>query len=486
MVAGELADTPTDRIPGAMVTILSAATGQTKTCVRTPAATANWGLAGYPLALGGDGHDLGPDMLLLHWDAASGILFISPCGDGGKNAAILPLANSADYRPGQTLEAVPAYGQLAEKNPGLQDALGLTRAQAGKKPLGSFDWLGGGSPNQPAFLDCDPQTPLLAKAIYAHTQSSPLELVNKYTGQNAWAQAPGASLIPGWMLAGDPLGPQRSTDTTGRVGLRLFAGWGSVLTDGGRLFLMGPGPENPRRLDKKNEVFAVIKDGMTRTLVSRRLALEYPDAGLVLHAYNVAWEDCQPNDGADKPQSLDTAVLTPAWAYYFPSAVPAPASTDKAESYLEVDGFYRNKAWLVDGAGVWATWKPSKSGSVQLIHADDKAAVTFDLGVGAGLMGQDIWPHLAMAQPNGQKVLVYYCGTGQRRSYTPCTTPYKDYRDLDAYFQAAFWDAKLLPPAAGSQIAVFDVEAGKVLWTQDFIAAPKPPANDHMGYLDKS
>jgi hypothetical protein len=113
-------------------------------------------------------------------------------------------------------------------------------------------------------------------------------------------------------------------------------------------------------------------------------------------------QNLHPLDGGYKgPGQNESAVLAARLFDY------TKVSTG-AGSWNEADNTYRNKAMLLDGAGVWAAWKPSQADPAQIVRATPTAFQSWSLSVGAGLRGQDVWPNIAYADLGASgKVLVY-------------------------------------------------------------------------------
>jgi hypothetical protein len=200
---------------------------------------------------------------------------------------------------------------------------------------------------------------------------------------------------------------------------------------------------------------------------------DQPDQGLRIAAYDFALADRQDNGGYDGDGKAETAELTRAFEYEFHSP-HKPAGCEDAESYLEIDAFHRNKAWLIDGKGVWAAWKKTRAGNVELVYCDDKASRAYDLGIGAAQRGQDIWPHVSLAQVGAKKYIVYYAGNAMYRK-----------------FVGRQWSPTAERPLGPAALAVLDPQTGKgwtcVLNSPD-ASGPNPtlPANEPEGYFDRS
>ena len=458
--------------PYAYVTILRAADGAVLNCIATTEATGpRRHQMQYPRANFMEAYDTGIGITVMHWDPATGILFLRNGGDNPSNTAYLPMANAAGYSGRGAQKGVGAYEALLKAHPALADADGNVRAdkeipQDAARTLDGDQWDYGtvkgrfnNQPNSTAFFEVDPDSPVIAAAVEpAHAQAGRFYIASKHNGQYAHVQ--NYSDIPapegkGWQF-----------------GKLTFAKWGGLLAGGGRLFLMGPCDD-------------VGGDGFRTSLFQN----EKPDQGLRIRALKVAWSDRRPNDGAEGPAANETAELAPLWECQFHSP-HAPASPEDAESYLEIDAHHRNKAWLIDGEGVWAAWKPTKAGPVQLIRVTDgqpggaastapagPAIRTFELPVGQGQRGDDIWPHISLAAVAGRKYVAYYAGNAMYRRFSGTGL--------------AGWSPDTAPPLGPAALAVLDVSAGKA-WSAVLNApdgsGPHPtlPPNEAEGYFDRS
>jgi hypothetical protein len=84
------------------------------------------------------------------------------------------------------------------------------------------------------------------------------------------------------------------------------------------------------------------------------------DQGLYLWAYDIALSDNRPNDGQPEPGASETATLEPVFQHRFESRFTPDLEDIQSygQSYYECDGFYRNKAMLIDGQGILFAWEP--------------------------------------------------------------------------------------------------------------------------------
>lgn len=439
------------------VTILSAADGKVVNCLATTQTTGpRRNQMRYPTSNYMEAYDTGIGITVLNWDPKTGVLFLRNGGDNPGNTAYLPLVNVASYKGG-VQKGVGAYEAFLAKYPDFKDADGNVRRDKEipcdeKRYLDGDQWDYGtlkptfnNQPNSTAFFEVDPISGLMAAALEpAHRQAGGYFLLSAYTGQ--YAKVSRQNLAPG---------------------KQVFAKWGGIRAGSGRVFFIGPCDDT-------------AGDGFETSVYKP----DKPDQGLAIRAYKVAWEDRQDNAGYDGPGKAETAVLTKAFEYEFHST-HKPTSPEDAESYLELDAFHRNKTWLIDGDGVWAAWKKNRRENLELVHCEDESSRTYDLGIGAGQRGQDIWGHMSLATVGGRKYVVYYAGNAMYRQYERQGKP----RDGGSL---AIWATGTGKPLGPSAIAVFDVTTGKVVWTYTLNAADGSgphaslPANEAEGYFDRS
>ncbi len=209
-------------------------------------------------------------------------------------------------------------------------------------------------PNETSFFEVDPQYPLICYMSGTHSSTSKVLFGQKYLGQGISAN-----------LQNFPANP--------------FAKWSSVLSGNKRFFGMGP-------LDETNQ------------------------KGLIIWGFDMTWKD-NTKHGWDTMVDFDFIQLDTAFVYNVSSQ-----STISRESYNEIDGTYRNKAMLIDGKALWVAWKPGKAQNSELLYCDDSGIQKFDLGIAAGSLGQNVWPHLSLAQTGGKKYIVYYAGISDNDS----------------------------------------------------------------------
>ena len=403
----------------ACVTVLDAGTGAVLNCVRTEQR-----LGPYKNML--DATDTAMGEQILGWDPDTGILFLSIGGDQACRTAILPLANQAAFS-GAAQTARPAYQDLVAKYPDLRSARrivendpadpGRRRAEEQNPSTGGFgmppdQWdigsLFGNGPNMCGFFDVQAGSSYLtlAKGL-GHEGSSGIMLVNKHTGLAAsgdWNQSLNTYL--GWPA---------------------FKMWNGALVDGDRVYYMGP--YDP----------AVPGNDPAATAVQK---------GLRLGCLRYADENRHPLDGGYTGPGRDESavMISRPFDYARPSAA--------AGSWNEADNTYRNKAMLVQGDGVWAAWKPSPAGTVELVRATPTVNQGHALSVGAAMRGQDIWPNLAIA---AGRYVVY------------------------ALFNAR--PSLGAPPVGPSTLTVFDTVSGTEKWTTT-LSYPTLRPHSHELYFE--
>jgi hypothetical protein len=133
---------------------------------------------------------------------------------------------------------------------------------------------------------------------------------------------------------------------------------------------------------------------------------------------------------------------------------------------------------MVEGGSVWAVWQKSSAFGAELIHAGEKGAHTWPLDICKGRRGQDVWGHLALANVNGRKFVVYYAGNALLQKYLDPTPPY---RPVDCF------SPEFEPPLGPAELAVFDIGRGSVAFSYSLSAqhqSLRPNLPQH--YLDES
>ena len=426
------------------ITLLDAATGEADACFTTNQWQQSHGQHTWPTSLYIDARDVGLNMTMLLWEPHTGVLFLKSAGDNTTNTTYLPPApgGGAEPRPGR-----PAFEPLMRAHPNVADRLGKTRGDYAMhtgprrgQPLGPSEWLMMGQ-NVSAFVANDPDRPLLAGTFMrGHQQAGPFRVINP---------APGLVMAdsgesPGWRVAGTQAA---ATETDNQ--LLPFAKWDGVILDGGCIYILGPGQD----CDDSGSLGNTKFHGTARW---RTGPVEQPDQGLAVACYRAEAADLQPNDGATGAAALDTVRLTPLWARILHSAHRPTRGPHDTESYLETDGLERNKAWLVLDGRAWAAWKPSKAGPVQLVRADGEGIATWDLGVGQGLTGWELRPLQALARSGERRLFAYAHNVNQYREFLEVTPPYWP-----------IWSAHLQPPRGPAALAVFDLDAGRLAYTDN-------------------
>jgi hypothetical protein len=502
------------------LTVLNAADGRTVNWIRIKASEGNTRAYRWPHACVSASGDNLCGIVRTGWDPETKILFCSQGAYQSSYTAWRPLANAASYEPGRVQDGVAAYGELAAKHAGYQGAFGRTRGEM-RTVFGPDRFIEGMQPYTwgLAAQYVSPEAEAAAKAeaarkgrkgwkvpydtdfetlfgrqgsSYYNTASrfdfdvsGPLLVMTKGAGwgHNAggdayvFSKVTGMKMTPAWPYpGGEPL--------------RCFSTGGAIV-GGGRLFCAGPA-EGRMGVDRP--------EGRVPKL----------DQGLNVWAYDVTLGDEKPNDGF--PSTPDTARLNRAFLYSFRSRFTPEAEDLESfgQSYYECDGFYRNKAMLIDAGGpgaasLWIAWKPSRADAVELIHAADEGAGTYDLGIGKGLKGVDLWPKISLSTSNGRKYITYFTGYARHRrrfKAEDVEEALKAMHGEEGYANlgkaeiertrrenanAGMWEGELRPPRGPAELAVFDVTAGRVRWSYNVSAAhPSLPANEFWTYLDKT
>ncbi len=455
----------------AYVSVVDALTGEIATCIRT-----NMGVGPRRDQFGGYGsvwmeaYDTGVGIAVSFWDPTTGIYYMANGGDGTDQTAYKLLENAGDFPSAMAsgdwyVWGVPAFEDIRAAYPGLQDDQGNTAASL---VMSDSNWdlpyggtQGAGS-NQTAFFEVPLDGDYIVKPNDSgHIQGSGYVVVNKRTGL-------GARLKNGLCNLSTIEPPNYSPPLTWGE-WKTFKMWGGCMTTNGKVYFLGPGDDYDGSAD--------LGDGGIQGASLVR------DQGLYIGCLSFSYSDLMPNDGYTGPGTEETASPWPElWKYRYLSP-SAPADLNDAESYLEQDGFYRNKAWLLDGETVWAAWKPTQAGNVQLIHCGPGGLNdTFDLGVGAGRRGQDIWPHIS------------YVELGPTERYVVCYAGNAWYKAHAGASSSSGWDTAALgdPPLGPAELAVFDADASVLKWTYVLNAADQSgpysslPPNEATGYFDRS
>ena len=102
------------------LSLLDASSGNLIQCIRVTLRDGNRHNWWYPTGLLVDAADTLGGMHVLHWDKATGILFIRSGGDGCFATAYKPLANLESYKAGTLQEGVPAFAGLGTRGDPLK------------------------------------------------------------------------------------------------------------------------------------------------------------------------------------------------------------------------------------------------------------------------------------------------------------------------------------------------------------------------------
>jgi hypothetical protein len=366
----------------------------------------------------------------MYWDNKTGILFIMNGGDGHDPTAYYPLIDTANYEHGTIVEGTPAYQGVSR--PGIT--------------LENYQWDRVRA-NNTAFFECDPASPLILHTGSGHNMSTnSFSAANRVTGMPIYVN----------YKHGRATASQNPPYDSSIVYLRPFHKWGSVMVDSGTIYMMGPG-------DDINHD-GTLGNGVVPSSTN-------PDQGLHIWAYSMTW---------NKPGNIDlsdTLFLDSLFAYRFPSLHTPENKLEDCESYLELDDLSRNKAWLINKGDIWAAWKPSADTSVQLIHCNQTMSETFDLGVCKGMFGVDIWPHISLANWEGNQYIVYHAANAY----------HNDYSEVINSGYALDYDHIFEPPRGDAQIALFDVNNKNLKWTYNISTNyPDYPLNYGALYIDKT
>jgi hypothetical protein len=116
------------------------------------------------------------------------------------------------------------------------------------------------------------------------------------------------------------------------------------------------------------------------------------------------------------------------------------------------EGWQRNKAWMVQGDGIWAAWKPSRTSAVELVRVTGTESNRYSLGVGTNMLYQDIWPNLAYTD----------CGAAGRYVVYYLANAFTGPADLGDTTTGVTNEWAPVGPAS---LTVFDASARTVRWT---------------------
>jgi len=494
------------------VTVLDAESGATEASAGVYSDIGNSRAYRFPWAIVSASGDNAPGLTRIYWDAPSGILFTSQGAYESGYTAYLPLEEA-----GLDDEFEPAYESVG----GAQDAFGRTRAQhwntvgstANKvrseglrpeiwglsatfcgleadpderPPRYDVDWAklwgnqGASYYNTAGVISAQPTGPLIGLnkgAGWGHCQTGHFYLFNKYTGLKALAEKP------------------EMPENAEGIMLQPFSSGGMYLTDD-RMYLIGPSEDR----NNNDSLGTSRPEGLIPNV----------DQGLAVWAYDITLEDRQPNDALTGDAALDTAQLNLAFKHELPSRYE---ETDEFKSYgqswYETDGFYRPKPMVADGDGVWVSWKPSMADSVELVYAKPGALGTIDLGIGQGMKGVDLWPHLEMAETSQGRRLVYFTPNSRYRErvmpddidefMAPFEVgrgnkvPYAEVNEnernrIHGRIKASgAWSPELSAPRGDAGIAVVDPESGKLLWNDNVSERLRYlPPNGFWTFIERS
>lgn len=439
----------------------------------------------------------------LAWDPETKYVFIGQGAYNSSYTAWAPLENLSAFN-GNLQDAVPAYRNLAQEYPDLEDAFGRTRKELktvfGPEeiiPIQSYTWglsgfydegvelengkknrydsdfekiygrQGSSYYNTSSYFNLDTNGDLILQtkgADWAHNTGGDVYLFNKHTGVKAMNSMP--------FKNGERLRPFTMEGALAGNGMVFCAG-----ASEGKLGIGRPEGNVPKR-----------------------------DQGLALWAYRYEMKDEHANDDYSREGRKETAELTPVFEYRLNSQFTPDTSDIQSygQSYYECDGFFRNKAMLIDDSGVWFAWKPSAMEAVELVYADNQKFKNFPLQVGKGLYGVDIWPKISLSETKDGKYISYFTGYAKhRKRFIPENTEaalkemhgenYRNLTEKDIELtlkqapQAGIWSGDLFVPRGPAELVVFDVNEEKVKWTFNVSEAfSSLPVNGFWTYLDKT
>jgi len=359
-------DYPTRLAP---LTILNASDGAEINCVTTSQYN-----GGYKNMW--DAIETGLGEQIVTWDPDTGIVFLSIGGDMPGHSAILPLANAATFS-GTYQNGIGAYEDMNNQFPNLASSRNKIRSlepsiHSATPPMPTNEWDSQNSfPNRCGFFDCQPGSPyIVVNKGSGHEDAQADDITNKFTGLCAkenWDQY-----------------------TYADTGFPIFKMWNGQLVDGDKIYYLGP-----------YEVGATASQLCDSTL------------GMQVACMQMIPADNYANGGYTGPGAAETAHPNPVKLFQYQYTSPVA----DGDAWMENDNNYRNKAWLVQGDGVWIAWKPSTNSTVKLVRATPTVNQTYDLGIGTGLLAQDMWANIAYQDlgASGQYIVYYlanaYSGT---------------------------------------------------------------------------
>lgn len=409
----------------ACVTVLDAANGNILNCLRT---NQRYG----PYKSQYDACDTGFGEQVVAWDSETGYLFLSIGGDQPGRHAIDPLANLSAYT-GTIQTAVGAYESLHAQWPNIRSSRTQEQSKAPEStnprlsredcprsdgidppqatdefPSGSISLTSGPS-NKAGFFEIQPGSSYIANdRNHAHDGMTVINLANKHTGLTAsyeWYQSNKSDL-----------------------GFTTFKMWGGTILDKDRVYYIGAHSiTNSEGGPVDTKTFPI---GRYKGL--RLAALKYENQNLGT------------NDGGYTGPGMNETAVKKQLLYDY-----TVNSTDPTNSWFEsdtLDNTYRNKAMLVENDNIWAAWKPGLNDPVQLVRANTAGVTTYNLSVGQGMRGWDIWPNLGYANVNSKKYLVYAAFNSVR---------FVNYVNLKP----------VVAPTGPTTITIFDADAGVEKWS---------------------
>jgi PKD repeat protein len=361
------------------------------------------------------------------WDPDTGILFLAIGGDMPSHTAILPLANRASYS-GSVQTAIGAYATLATNFPDLRGGNDQRRdsTSAGNVrnggALANDEWGEAQNlfANRTAMFDVQAGSSwLVLNRDLGHSSAAGSSLANKYTG------------LPAKKPYGDMSNPLDYDSTVTESGFPCFKNWGGILTATNRVYFMGPYESGVSPYDVK---------------------MKTSSRGLRVACMVMSNADVRVNGGYTGPGAAETAmpvseVFDVGW-----DSTTTNINESWHQSGTTNEGWQRNKAWLVQGDGIWAAWKPSRTSAVELVRVTNTESNRYSLGVGTNMLYQDIWPNIAYTD----------CGTAGRYVVYYLANSFTGPADLGSTSTGV---TNEWTPAGPASLTVFDASARTVRWT---------------------
>ncbi|OGS21519.1 MAG: hypothetical protein A2252_00065 [Elusimicrobia bacterium RIFOXYA2_FULL_39_19] len=416
-----------------------------------------------------EAYDTGIGFSVLGWDPQTEILFMSNGGDG---------PGRTGYKVLESMSPTPhagTYGwQTFTSYPTLQGSDGRTRSNPTTVPSGQTtlpydNWDRAANSNDTAFFDISLTGTFVVEAGGSnHMGYVGAHLINKYTGLRMYQSYSGVADV---LNAGSYSPPIEYNST------RVFKMWGGIIADGNKVYYLCASQDCDRD--------GSFGEGNNSPVDNPIPGSRKVEQGLYIVGCNVSYADSRENGGYTGTGIQETANVSDFFTrrhdstYVNLTSTPThPYNGEDCESYLETDGFYRNKAFLAQGDGVWVAWKPSKAGSVELIRATASEDNAYGLGVGVGRRGQDIWPNISYINTGGNEYIVYYAANAW---YKYCNGGGN-----------SSWGSTFSPPLGPSELAVFDATQRKLKWTFELNNSsrtgnyPSLQPNEGMGYFERS